>query len=43
MGTLLLGAVTDGGPEPDNSGLVLLLLGLNNSVVDTLEVTIKID
>ena len=38
VGTLLLGAVTNGGAETDESRLALLLLRLKNGVVDALQV-----
>ena len=39
VGTLLLGTITNGRAETDEGGLVLLLLGLDDGVVDGLEVT----
>ena len=37
--TLLLGAISDGGAELDDAGLIGDLLGLGNGIIDTLEVT----
>lgn len=42
MGALELGAVADGSAELDDGGLVGDLLGLNNGVVDGLEVIVTI-
>lgn len=38
VSTLLLGAVADGGPQTNESGLALLLLRFDHRVVDALKI-----